>query len=206
MQHSPLQGSKADGTVGHPKLVMHPEHMKDFMLWRAFKSGDERALITIFDRFTKPMYNYGYKLVGDRELVRDVVQEFFIELWSKRAHLGDTDCIKSYLFKSLRRKLMRLKLRSERRFFEYLVQPLEEGCYPSHEVVLIAEQTSKEREQQVREMLSKLTRRQQEALFLRYIEELSCDEVAAIMKLSKQAVYNLIHHALKGLKETKSGE
>jgi len=51
-------------------------------------------------------------------------------------------------------------------------------------------------------MLTKLTKRQHEAIFLRYFEELNCDEIASVMNLSKQAVYNLLHHALLELKKS----
>ena len=183
------------------ELVLHPEHMDDLMLWKAFRSGDEKALITIFDRFTKPMYNYGYKIVGESELVKDGIQELFIEIWQNRARLGDTDSIKFYLFKSLRRKLIRLKSKSENRLFGSLSIDYNKEVSPSHEFVLITEQMSLERKEKVMLMLDKLTKRQHEAIFLRYFDELNCDQIAAVMELSKQAVYNLIHHALDQLKK-----
>lgn len=184
------------------ELVLHPQHMDDLMLWKAFRSGDEKALITIFDRFTKPMYNYGYKIVGESELVKDGIQELFIEIWHNRARLGDTDSIKFYLFKSLRRKLVRLKAKSENRLFGSLSIDYNKEVSPSHEFVLITEQMTLERKEKVMLMLNKLTKRQHEAIFLRYFEELNCDQIAAVMELSKQAVYNLIHHALDQLKKS----
>lgn len=184
-----------------PELVLHPQYMDDLALWTAFRSGDEKALITIFDRFTRPMFNYGYKIIGESELVKDSVQELFIEIWQNRARLGDTDSIKFYLFKSLRRKLVRLKAKSKNRIFGGLSIDHDKEASPSHEFVLIAEQVSLERREKVMIMLNKLTKRQHEALFLRYFEELNCDQIAAVMELSKQAVYNLIHHALDQLKK-----
>ena len=203
MQHSRIkEDAKAILVSGnHRKLILHPEHMEDLMLWNAFRSGDEKALVAIFDRFTKPMYNYGYKIFGDRELVNDGIQEIFIEIWRNRTRLGETDSIKLYLLKSLRRKLQRLKLKSDNRFIRRSSSPpLDENC-PSHEFVLIAEQTSQEKTERVMEMLKKLTKRQHEVIFLRYFEELNCDQIAAIMELSKQTVYNLIHQALDALKK-----
>lgn len=182
------------------ELVWHPEHMDDSILWKAFRSGDEKALITIFDRFTKPLYNYGYKIIGDKEIVKDAVQELFIEIWQNRSRLGDTDSIKFYLLKSLRRKLVRLQSKTISRIFGSLSFDYQTEITPSHEFVLISEQVSIERRQQVMAMLSKLTRRQQEAIFLRYFEELNGEQIALVMSLSKQAVYNLLHHALDQLK------
>lgn len=185
------------------ELVLHPQHMDDLTLWRAFRSGDEKAFITIFDRFTTPMYNYGYKIVAECELVKDGIQDLFIEMWNNRQRLGDTDSIKSYLFKSLRRKLLRLRNKSGNRILRSLSMDSYSEVSPSHEFVMIAEQLSIEKKEKLMAMLSKLTRRQQEAIFLRYFDELNCDQIAAVMNLRKQAVYNLIHHALDQLKKAR---
>lgn len=204
-EYSPFKqdANAAEGTAIRRELVMHPEHMDDFTLWRAFKSGNEKALITIFNKFTTPMYNYGCKIAREQELVKDMIQDLFIELWTKRSNLGDTDSIKSYLFKSLRRKLIRAKARSVDQLlrFSRADHTIDSNISPSHEFVLITEQMSIEERQRIMKMLQKLTRRQHEAIFLRYFDELNCDQIAAVMDLSKQAVYNLIHHALGELKK-----
>lgn len=188
-----------NNTNATPKLqhqvVWHPAYMNDSVLWDAFRGGDEKALVTIFNRFLQPLYNYGYKLNKDKELVKDTIQELFAELWQKRERLGETDSIKLYLFKSLRRKLNRLNSKLQKQILK-IVSLEQEHTTPSHEFALIAEQTSQEQRERVMAMLNKLTRREREVIFLRYFEELECSEIAQIMDLSKQAVYNLVHHAL----------
>lgn len=202
MQESPQKKyNLVKGSEPLLELIMHPQYMDDLILWRAFRSGDEKALITIFDRFTKPLYNYGYKIVGESELVKDCIQELFIEIWQNRARLGDTDSIKFYLFKSLRRKLVRSKTKSQSWIFNSLSIDYNNEVSPSHEFVLITEQISLEKKEKLMMMLHKLTKRQHEAIFLRYFEELNCEQIAAVMELSKQAVYNLLHHALDQLKK-----
>jgi RNA polymerase sigma factor (sigma-70 family) len=188
-------------TERHQELVWHPEHMDDSLLWKAFRGGDEKALMIIFDRFVQPMYNYGYKIVGESELVKDSVQELLIEIWQNRARLGETDSIKFYLFKSLRRKLIRIKAKSGNRLLKSLSFDYSNEVVPSHEFVLVAEQLSLERKAQVMSMLDKLTKREREAIFLRYFEELTCDQIGQVMELNKQTVYNLLHHALEHLKK-----
>lgn len=190
-----------EGTASLREVVLHPSHMDDATLWKAFRSGDEKALVTIFDRFTGPMFNYGYKLIGERAFVQDAIQDLFIEIWQNRERLGDTDAIKFYLFKSLRRKLIRLKGKSENRLFGKLSPDYDEEVCPSPEFIMISEQVSSEKKEKLLAMLNTLTRRQQEVVFLRYFDELNCDQIAMVMELSKQAVYNLLHHALERLKK-----
>lgn len=181
-------------------FVFRPKHMDDTALWNSFRNGDERALVTIFDRFTKLLYNYGFKIAGESEIVKDSIQELFIELWKNRAQLGETSSIKFYLFKSLRRKLIRQMSKIDRNIVVRSSSHQKEEAFESHEFFLIAEQTSAEEREKVALLLSKLTKRQREAIFLRYYEELGYDKIADIMDLSKQAVYNLISKAIEQLK------
>lgn len=183
-------------------LVFRPDHMDDATLWRAFRNGDERAFMTIFDCFSKPLYNYGYKILPESEIVKDAIQELFIELWKNRGTLGETTAIKFYLFKSLRRKLMRIRSRNSKSIFVRFSPGIGEEILPSHEFFLIADQVSSEQRDHIIALLDKLTKRQREAIFLRYFEELGFDKIANIMNLSKQAVYNLISQALEHLRRS----
>lgn len=192
-------GMKASGNP--QEAVLHSGDVDDLTLWRAFRSGDEKALMIIFERFTAQLFNYGYKILSEREQVKDSIQELFIDIWQKRARLGDTDSIKLYLYKSLRRKLLRTKAKSENRLFDRLhVEHIEEVC-PSPEFQMIHEQASLERKEKLMMLLGKLTRRQREAIFLRYFEEMGFEQIAAVMEVSRQAVYNLVHQALTEMKK-----
>lgn len=197
-RYAPERDSFNDNTH---KLVLHPDHIDDVMLWKAFRSGNEKALIVIFERLNKPIYSYGFKITGDSELVKDAIQELFIEIWQNRSRLSDTTSIKFYLFKSLRRKLIRLMNKRENRLFGRLTIAHDNETSPSHEFVMISEQVSSEQREGLMRILSKLSARQHEAIFLRYFEELNCEQIAEIMKLRKQVVYNLIHDALTKLKK-----
>ena len=146
----PIIKTNHDSTEGSEHvhgLVLHPKHMNDLALWKAFKSGDEKAFMTIFDRSTKPMYNYGCKVIGDGELVKDAIQELFIEVWQTRSRLRDTDSIKFYLFKCLRRKLIKLKTKSEKQHYGNLSVECNEDASPSYEFLLISEQIELEKKE-----------------------------------------------------------
>lgn len=180
-------------------LVFHPAHIDEGALWRAFKAGDEKALISIFDRFAKVLFNYGIKIYGEREVVKDAVQELFIGLWKNKQNLSDTDSIKFYLFRSLRRKLHRIKKSKVNSFLQ--LSENDDAICPPHEFFMVAEQTMFEQRERLMKMLDNLTSKQQEAIFLRYFEELSYDKIAGIMEMNKQSVYNLIHKGICQLRK-----
>jgi RNA polymerase sigma factor (sigma-70 family) len=54
----------------------------------------------------------------------------------------------------------------------------------------------------MRQALAGLSRRQQEVIYLRFYVEADIEEIAEIMSLNRQSVYNLLHDALKKLKKS----
>lgn len=177
-------------------VKLHPEHLDDAMLWRAFRNGDDTAFITIFDTHARSLYNYGCKISDDTAMVKDAIQDLFAGLLQTRSRLGETNAIRFYLFKALRRRLIRSKARRTFIFFDF------EQHSPSHEFVLISEQSSAEQNKEVSAALSRLSKKQQEVIFFRYYEALSYDQIADLMGLRKQYVYNLINGAIKALRNS----
>src|ERR1044072_6476462 len=112
---TPLKITEDPSYAEGPLNVLRPAHMEDHLLWNSFRGGDEQALATIFDRYIKRLHNYGLKILNDRDLVKAAVQDLFIELWKNHSNLGETNSIKFYLYKSLRRKLIRIKIKESNR-------------------------------------------------------------------------------------------
>lgn len=168
--------------------------------WRALVRGDERALGWLFDNFSQGLFNYGMKIVADRELVRDCIQDLFSEIWKNHRRLTVPDAPKLYLLKALKFKVLRESFRQHKRsaWHERHRESEFESCA---ETVMIADQMSVENHSAVRSALNKLTQRQREVLVLRYFEDLSHDEIAELLQLNKQSVYNLIFSALTSLRK-----
>jgi RNA polymerase sigma factor (sigma-70 family) len=67
---------------------------------------------------------------------------------------------------------------------------------------LIMEEDAEEIRQKVENVLSRLTDRQREIVYLRYIKEQSYEEIAEIMQISVAACRNLISKSIARLKES----
>lgn len=79
----------------------------DSELWQKFREGSEDAYASIYEKFSPVLFSYGYRLSQDEDLVKDCIQDLFVNLWLSRRKLGATDSIKFYLFRSLRREIFR---------------------------------------------------------------------------------------------------
>ncbi|WP_028665887.1 RNA polymerase sigma factor [Runella zeae] len=173
--------------------------MDEAQLWKGFLNADPKAFEDLFKNYYKPLYLYGYKMVRNRQLVDDCIQDLFFELWTSKEHLSEVTSVKGYLFKALKFKLTRA-LRKENRFDSIEEEP-NEWFEISHENWLIEQQTDADQKERLTHLMSQLTKRQQEAIYLRFYVQLTYEEVAEMMKLTYQAVVNLVYKSVKFLRE-----
>jgi len=169
-------------------------------LWNAFRDGDAQALAALFDAYYPALFGYGRKLSGDEELVRDCIQNLFQKLWRRRAGLRAVQVVKAYLFKALRRHIGdETKLLRQHRHLLPAYSDSFEVTY-SHEEFLIAQQTDAEQQARLLQALNNLSKRQREALYLKFFDGFSYERIAEVMSLNPQSVRNLVFNALKTLR------
>ena len=172
-------------------------------LWVRFQQGDATALGELSKRFYPALLNYGLKINSDRELAKDILQELFLELWTRRTSITLPDNVKAYLFGAYRNKLYKARLQT------HPVSELNElpfdgdlvGEESSIESSLIQEETRNYYHTRLSQLLSALPKRQQEIIFLHFYEGLDSEQVTKIMGISRQGMYNLLSRTLKELRK-----
>ncbi|SEL66085.1 RNA polymerase sigma factor [Parapedobacter koreensis] len=180
---------------------MADRSFNDIELWSRFKAGDPSSFASIYRQHVRALYSFGKQLVDDGDLVADAVQELFIYIWERRAHLGDTDNIRHYLFKALRRRLIDAISKQQRTVQVHETTVDRRAAEDSIEQTLIKHQADIELRALLQQALRQLTKRQREAIFLRFFGKMSFREVADIMSLSLKSTYNLIAKALDELRK-----
>lgn len=178
------------------------QSLDDSTLWLSFKKGNDLAFSILYNKYVHRLYNYGMHSCRDKDLVWDCLQELFTRLWDRRERLGEVTCVNFYLFKSFRRLLVN-RLTTGKKFLISLND--REGrrfdFVPSTEDSLIEEEWETERNKKLRFSLHSLTKRQREAIFLKFFNQLSYQEVATIMNLHVDSVYNLISKSIDILRK-----
>lgn len=173
----------------------------DANLWNAFRQGDEVAFGQIAQRYYKSLFSYGAKFSKDREFVKDCLQDLFMELWHKRETLGDTEFVKFYLLKSLRRKIYKESLKHQwLTTEEELDFDADDMSELSIEQQIIEGETHTFRIQQLTHHLTTLSKRQQEIIYLKFYENLDNESIAQVMSITRPAVANLLYRTLQELK------
>ena len=175
----------------------------DTLNWELFKKGNEGAFVEIYNTHFQTLYNYGIQLTADKGLIKDCIQDLFINLRKKRTKLPKVISLRAYLLKCIRNKLM-TELKRIRKIDTVAVDnmPLKFEVVPSYENVLIQRQFTEEQIQQIQRSMSVLPKRQKEALYYFYYNSLSYEEIKEIMGFgSLRATRNLVYRALTSVRK-----
>ena len=174
----------------------------DSLLWQALKRSEKAAFEILLKKYYPIVLNYGVRFYKDKEFVKDCVQDLFIEIWNRREYLADVVSVKSYLLHSIRKNIIRES--SRLKWFREADKISDDHDFDVEfdiETYIISREVENELLQKLRFELDKLTKRQREAIFLRFNQDLSYEEIAIIMDINYRSVVNLIHEAIKAIRK-----
>jgi len=198
--------------------LLNYHQASDTQIWDDFLLGSKDAYSFMYEKYARVLYNYGYKIAQNRQLTEDCLQDLFLTILETRERLGHTDSIKFYLMRSLRRDIVR-KLNAG----AHLVGPRLTGLDHawshsgqhrslddhdvdfrvefSYEPTWLDSQISRERSEAILRELNGLPARQKEALFLKFFDNLSYEEIAGIMGIETTSAYKVIYKAIAALQK-----
>jgi RNA polymerase sigma factor (sigma-70 family) len=171
-------------------------------LWDEFRQGNHDAFSKLYQQFNTTLFAYSLSITNDKDLIKDCLHDLFVELWRNHLNLGPTTSVKFYLMASIKRKLIRQldgNLKLNNHHFIYTRDYLEDSL--SKESLLIEDEVQLESNLYVFNSLNLLSKRQREAIQLKFYNNLDTDQISQQMKINSQSVYNLIFGALRVLKE-----
>lgn len=165
------------------------------------QAGDHAALSVLMRNHYQGLYDYGCRFCSCKDTVKDAIQEVFISLWQKRSAAGGIASIRYYLLGAVRNQVLK-SLRRDGRVADVEANLQQVGFEVDYSIEekLIRREVAEQRTMQLRRVLAQLSPRQKEALYLRYYQDMDALQIAALMQLSPQSVYNLLHEAIRKLR------
>ena len=161
-------------------------------------------LAQAYNKYVDDMYTYAINLGFDEYDVMDAIHDVFCSLCEKEINIQHFTNLKYYLFKSLRNRLINISKKSIKevslsRFsnIEFLFSELKE----TKKSKLITEEEEMIINQKINEMMSILSPRQQEIIYLRYIQEYDYKQIAEIMRIDYGNCRKLVYKAFKVLRK-----
>ena len=164
--------------------------------------GDKEAFSFFYEFYINDLYAYGISLGGEKEVVKDAIQDIFLKVYFEEKKYSSVSYFKYFLLKSLKNRLYNI----------YKSKAVSATSGISKDVLnfsitttvldqIIEEEDRTIIQQQIDDLLLKLTSRQKEATYLRFIQELEYEEIAEIMDITPHAARKLISRSMKRLRD-----
>ena len=177
----------------------------DQALVKASVRGDAQAFAELVARYTAPIFNLAFRLTGDRVEAENVTQEAFLRAYSALPHSRTELAFKPWLFQiavNLCRDLARKKRPDA---FTDLAR--EDGNAPEEQIedeapLPLDQMEEHELERALAQAVARLPEVYRAAVTLRYTEELSYEEIAAVLKLPVNTVRTHLFRAKTMLRKS----
>lgn len=186
-----------DDIIHLKKIIFYSKFDNLSISWEHITIGDQKAYSEAYLVFYDRFYNYGLKFTPDVTVVEDAIQEVLMGIWLERGRLPGILNPEGYFFSSFRNHLFRKIKAGSRQLTLGIGEPDPEF---GRDTILINHEVDKETRQRLQRSIDNLSARQREAIFLRFYEGLSYDEVGAVLGITTKATYKLVARALLELK------
>jgi len=167
---------------------------KEQELLRLASELDVEALAEIYDRYSPVLYTYAMRLLNDPALAEDCVAETFARfLKALQKGQGPRDYLRAYLYRITHNWIIDLYRNNEQT--SELHETLQYEEFTEEEV------TKRIGQKQIREAIQNLSPEQQKVITLKYLEDLSNEEIAQALHKTVGAVKTIQHRALVNLQK-----
>ena len=133
-------------------------------------------------------------------LCEDAIHDVFCTLYLKRKELTDVCSLPSYLFRAFRNNMLNV-WRKHSKLSETDINRLPFTTEVTVLDTIIDEEEKSDIKEIVEDLLNTLTDRQREAIYLRYMQNLSYEEIAELLDISPGSVRKLGYRAIMCLRE-----
>ena len=155
--------------------------------------GDRDAFAELIERYQKPLRYFISRLLDDAQIAEDIFQETWLTVIRQIHTLRHLETFPTWLYRVARNKVYQ-QLRTKNRFSQ-----LDENTAiinENHDDVFCAEDAAK-----IHKCLKKLMPEHREILMLRFLEQMSYQQIAEVLNCNPGTVRSRIHYAKLALKK-----
>jgi RNA polymerase sigma-70 factor (family 1) len=175
------------------------QYLDDKLIIKNLKEGDVLSFDSIFKKYHKKVYYFAISYLKSKEEAEDVVQEVFMNLWKCRDQINEYYVFSKYLFKityNATCKKFRKQASDKKQMEEALQNILIEDNSTNLEIeynnLLETANT----------LIDKLPSRQKDIFLLSINEQLTNEQIAQQLNISKKTVENYLTMAKASLRKS----
>lgn len=164
------------------------------------KAGDEKKYREIFNAFYAPLCQYALIYLSHSVIAEEIVHNLFIKLWENKAELEIRTSLKSYLFRSVRNQcLNHIRNQKKRPLYVGSLEEVEDELL--EEISIYEEIDMPELKATIKSAIDDLPPKCRQIFLMSRESELTYNQIAEELSVSKKTVENQMGIALKRLKE-----
>lgn len=164
---------------------------QDSDLIRRINQGDTDAFETLYRRWRDWVWRLAWRFTGTPDLAQDVLQETFLYLLKKVPHLRLTARMSTFLYPVVRHISRDLRRKAG-------IASADE-CLLG-DVPIMTQDSAEQTRRDLATVLSILPPAQQEVLLMRFIDDMTMEEIAQALDIPVGTVKSRLHNALQTLR------
>ena len=159
-------------------------------------AGDRNAFSELYRRLQRPLFGYLMKLVREREMVEDVLNETMMEVWRQAARFEGRSSVNTWVFSiAHHRAVSRLRKKRETSLDEEQAATIEDEAPTPDENAMSGDMS-----RLIGTLMEQLSFEHREILHLAYFQEFSVQEIADALDLPANTVKTRMFYARQRLK------
>jgi len=172
--------------------------LDDTQLLKNIVNDDRISFNELYRRHMHNIYSYVHLICKSRETTEEVVQDLFVKIWINRENLSHVLHFKAYLYRSARNLLMDRVRRAqiELKAKELAGQHDADNSESSDSIVICNQYR-----ELTRQAISRLPEKRKRIVELRTQEDLSLDEIAAQLSISKSVVKKQLYSGMNFVRD-----
>jgi RNA polymerase sigma-70 factor (ECF subfamily) len=198
-----------DHHVQRSQCVNLSHTLADHILVKQALAGDQRAFEALIKKYEQPLRGYMWRILKDQELIADVLQSVFFQLFVSLPKLRTTHPLKPWLFRvAYHRCLDELRKNARRQAMPFSLlpgqdneeEPLLVEALPDPHLTPEKFLEQQELHEQVVQAIETLSPRFRAVVHLRYFGELSFAEIGKRLNIPASTAKTYVHRSLPRLR------
>ncbi len=158
-----------------------------------FKNGDKAAFDELYNRYSKRIYTYVLRFVGNVYVSEDITQEVFVRMYGAVENYKPSARFSTWIFTIATNLVINEHHKNKR------MESLEDDVVREDAVLTEDKVMLEELEHNFFKIINKLPANQKTTILLRSYEGMDYSEIAQVLKVSKKAVKSLLSRARERL-------
>lgn len=159
------------------------------------QAGETEAFRRLVDRYERKLFYYLMRFVPNEEQALDLLQDTWVQVFHGLKKLRNPEAFRVWLYQVAHDRMVTLVRRQVRE------EELQENLTEEYPVDALVESQFLDRAEWVHRALDALPPLQREVLTLRFLQDLSLEEIAAALRCSVGTVKSRLHYAKAAMRE-----